>query len=139
MKIVKAGVYAVLRFLGFIAVPLYLVHIIDSNFPGVLPYTFEHLEMIFFVVGIPLIAFYFLAEALKNWKLKLLFEFIAITLVLLWTYFVLGGGKMSISYEGLNLHIDYYPLLILLLLGIALRYPASAMKHYLEYRSEPQR
>lgn len=139
MKIIKATVYAILRFLGFVVLPLYLAYLITTNFPDLLPYDFIHFCNILILVGLPLIIFYFLSEALNNWKLAMLFEFLAITLVLFWTYYILGGGKLSISYQGINFSIDYFPFLALILLGIALKYPASAMKHYLRSHSEQHR
>ncbi len=136
MKIVKPTVFAILRFIGFIAVPLYLVYFVDQNFPGILPYTFEYFRNIVLMVGIPLVILYFLSEALENWKMRAASECLAITLVLFWTYFVLGGGRINVSYEGINFAIDYFPLLVLMLFAIALRYPASVMKHYLRSHSE---
>lgn len=131
MKIIKAAVYAILRFLGFVLIPIYLAYLITTNFPDLLPYDFIHFRNMLIIVGLPLIIFYFLSDALNNWKLAMLFEFLAITSVLFWTYYILGGGKLSISYQGINFSIDYFPFLALILLGIILKYPASAMKHYL--------
>jgi len=132
MKLIKPAVFAVLRFLGFVAIPLYLVTLVNGAYPDLLPYSYEYFRNIILFVGIPLIILYFLAEALENPKYKLVFHISAITVVLLWTYFILGGGIMHISYQGIRFSLNYYSLLLLILLGIALRYPIPIVKCYLE-------
>ena len=132
MKIIKPTVWAALRFIGFVVVPLYLVGIVNSKFPGILPYTYEYFRNVVVIVGIPLILLSFFAESVENLKLRIIFEVLSLALVILWTYYILGGGLLHISYEGISLFINYYSLLILILLGIALKLPANIMRYYLE-------
>ncbi len=132
MKLGRAIGTSILEITLLIAIPLYLLNLVNENYPGILPYDFTTLRVMLIVFGSLTTLFYFLSAATERLKARVIFEVSAITMLLIWTYFVLSGGVIHISYEGVDFTIIYTPFLILILIMLALKYPAAILRYYSE-------
>ena len=130
MKLGRAIGVAILEIIFLIAIPLYLLNLVNENYPGILPYNFTELRMMLILFGSLTTLFYFLSAAIERLRARLIFEVSAITMLIIWTYFVLSGGVIHISYEGIDFTIIYTPFLILILAMLPLKYPAAIMRYY---------
>ena len=131
MKIWEATLYFILRVIVLVVAPLILIYLINANYPGLLGYRLENAFYVVVLLAVPAVMLHFFADITTSTK-KMIFELISLTLILVYTYLILGSGTTHLYYKSLNMEL-YYPLLLYIILGsIAIRYPTIFLRYYAE-------
>ncbi len=135
MKILKPTLMLFTRFFIFTGIPVALIYGINASYPGLLDPRYLHSLHIAMYLGIPIVIFYFLADVWKGWK-STFSEIVALTLVLVYTVLIMGFGNSHFSYKNLDFHIFYVPLLLLIIIGVLIRFPVPILRFLAEDREE---
>ncbi len=130
MKLMKAIFSAISHMLVFVVVPFILITLINLNYPGILAGKENYLMTVVIFVGIPIALSYFIMELTESPLKKMIFEILAISLVLIWTFLVMGAGETVIYYLKIKIILYYPALLTLILISISIRYPAAILRYY---------
>ncbi|GEM_PF-5500005 len=134
MKLLKAIIFSIARAIVFIGIPLGVITLINSNYPGLLDERYLHALKLAMYLGVPIVAFYFLADSFEG-IVSMIGELIALTLVLAYTLLLLGMGIAHISYENVKITLIYPTLLAIVVIGVIIRFPTPILK-YLAWREE---
>ncbi len=124
----KLILFTIFRVIVFIAIPISLILAVNMNYPGLLSDRYLAEITLATMIGVPVVIFYFLTDISKG-KKKMIYETIALTLVLVYTLLMLGLGNAVFYYSSLRIFIYYVPLLWLILLGIIVRYPVGVLRY----------
>ncbi len=138
MKLLKPILNAIARVFIIIILPIIFVKYFNDYF-SYLGISLSEYIIPIIVTGIVYIAFRFLEEYYENPKYKMIFCGIALGIIILWTYYLLNRGVLRIDIEGIVVTIYYYPLLIILIIFMILRYPEIFMRYYSELQRYDQR
>ena len=136
MKLWEAVVFFVFRLIVLVAAPLTLVYIVNSNYPGLLGHGVITTVYAVILLALPAVLLHFLADITQSSHKKMILELISLTLILLYTYIILGSGETHLYYKSLNVELYYSMLLYLILASIAMRYPTIFLRHYAEKSEE---
>ncbi len=120
--------FTVFRAIVFIVIPISLILAVNMNYPGLLSDKYLAEIIMATIIGVPVVFFYFLTD-ISEGKKKILYETIALTLVLAYTLLILGFGNAVFYYNKLKIFIYYLPLLALILIGIIVRYPVAILRY----------
>ncbi len=137
MKIFHAILVTFVQIMIYIVIPIFMVTSINSTYPGLMEGRYIHLVQIATMIGVPIVIFYILSSMTSGLK-SLIFEVIALGLVILYTFMILGMGHTQLSYENIVIRLYYPTLLYIIIFGIALRFPAALFKYLAERESEGQ-
>ncbi len=138
MSALKPSLKAVGRLFLLIVLPILFVKYFNQYF-SYLGVSLREYSLPIILTGVIYIAFRFLEEYHKNPKYKMVFSGIALTMLLVWTYYLLNRGVFTINLKSAGVTVYYYPLLMIFIILILLRYPESFMRYYLELRKYDQR
>jgi len=134
MKIkLKPILNAIGRFFVIILLPILFVKYFNEYF-SYLGVSFGEYSIPIIITGFIYIAFRFLEEYYENPKYKMIFGGFALGMITFWTYYLLNRGNFAVNVEGIRVTIYYYPLLVILIIFLILRYPEIFMKYYSELR-----
>jgi len=129
MKILKPTLLAIMRFIFLIIVPIMMVDYLLRLAPevGIDMRTYTTFVLL---MGILYIIFKFLEESNENPKLQMIFGMIALTFIILWTYYIANQGIIRVSIENILVELDYLAFLWVIIFLMALRYPLIFLKYY---------
>ncbi len=119
------------RFFLIILLPILFVKYFNEYF-SYLGVSLREYGIPIIITGLIYISFRFLEEYYENPKYKMIFGGIALGMIIFWTYYLLNRGVFSVNVEGIRVTIYYYPLLVILIIFMLLRYPEIFMKYYSE-------
>lgn len=138
MKLLKPIILAIMRFIFLIILPIILIDYLTSIFPQI---GIDEARYTTFVLlmGILYIAFKFMEESSENPKFQMVFGMVALTFIILWTYYIANEGVIRISIENILVELDYMAFLWIILLLMALRYPLIFLKYYSELQRSAQK
>ncbi len=122
---------AIGRFFLIILLPILFVKYFNEYF-SYLGVSLGEYSIPIIITGLIYISFRFLEEYHKNPKYKMIFGGIALGMIIFWTYYLLNRGVFTVNVEGIRVTIYYYPLLVILIIFMLLRYPEIFMKYYSE-------
>ena len=120
--------FAVMRIIVFIVIPVALILAVNINYPGLISDRYMAEIIMATIVGVFVVLFYFLADISRR-KKKMIYESIALTLVLVYTFLILGFGRAEFNYSELKIFIYYLPLFYLIIAGIVVRYPVVILRY----------
>ena len=134
----KSILNAIARFFVIILLPILFVKYFNEYFSyfGV---SLSEYSIPIIITGFIYITFRFLEEYYENPKYKIIFGGIALGMIIFWTYYLLNKGILAVNVEGIRVTIYYYPLLIILIIFMILRYPEIFMKYYSELQKYDQK
>ena len=116
------------RIFVFIVIPVALIVAVNVNYPGLLTDRYLLEITIATIVGALIVLFYFLSDISER-KKKMIYETIALTLVLVYTVLILGFGNAEFHYDKLKIYLYYLPLFYLIIAGIVVRYPVILLRY----------
>ncbi len=135
MKAWEATIFLILRVIVLVIAPLVLVYLVNMNYPGLIGYKTELVFYIVILLAVPAVILHFFGDITQSNK-KVVFESISLTLLLIYTYLLLGSGSTHLYYKSLDMEL-YYPILLYIIIGsIAIRYPTIFLRYYAEKSKE---
>ena len=134
MKILKPLFLLIGRAFVFIGIPLALIYVINVNYPGLLEERYIHTLALAMYLGIPIVLLYFIADAFDGLK-SMIAELAALSLILAYTFLILGFGTAHLSYEKVSISLCYPILLYIIIAGVLIRFPTPILR-YLSWKSE---
>ncbi len=139
MKLLKPIILAVIRFVFLIILPIMLIDYLTDMFPQI---GIDEARYTTFVLlmGLLYIAFKFMEESNENPKFQMVFGMVALTFLILWTYYIANEGIIKVSIENILVELDYLAFLWVIIFLMVLRYPLIFMRYYSELqRSAPKK
>ena len=134
MNLFSAILKVVLKSIVFIGIPISIIYIVSTNYPGLLTDRYLTVLTIAMYLGIPIVLLYFLSYICEG-IYRMLFEIGALILLIIYTILIMGYGQTHIKYQELDISIYYPVLMYLVILGILIRFPIPVLR-YLSEESE---
>ena len=128
MSKLRILMFTIFRIIVFIVVPVALILAVNINYPGLLTHKYIFEITIATIVGVMIVFFYFLSDITQR-KKKVIYETVALSLVLIYTVLILGFGNAEFHYNELKIFIHYLPLFYLIIAGVAVRYPVIFLRY----------
>ncbi len=138
MKLLKPILLAIMRFVFLIILPIMLVDFLMDMAPEI-GIDVAKYGTFLLLMGVLYIAFKFMEESNENPKLQMVFGMIALTFVILWTYYIANQGIIRVSIENILVELDYMTFLWVIIILMALRYPLIFLKYYSKLQKSDQR
>ncbi|NPA75756.1 MAG: hypothetical protein GXO25_06715 [Euryarchaeota archaeon] len=136
MKLLRTIFTAIAHSLVYIGIPLALIYALNANYPGLLEARYVRFVHIAILLGIPIVVMYALADLTSGIK-SMIFEIIALVLVIIYTFMILGMGSTELTYQNVKIYLFYPVLLYIVILGIAIRFPSAVFKYLAEREQNP--
>ncbi len=128
MKKSHVIMFTIFRIIVFIVTPVALILSVNINYPGLLTDRYLSEITMATIVGVLIVFFYFLSDISRR-KKKMIYETIALSLVLIYTILILGFGKTEFHYSELKIFLYYLPLFYLIVAGVVVRYPVIFLRY----------
>ena len=128
MSVSKMITRVVAHSVVFIGIPFALVYALNANYPGMLEARQVRSLELAMSIGIPIVIFYALADITNGWK-NMIFEGISLSLVLIYTFLVMGFGQTHVQYKQVDIYLFYPFLMYMIVLGVAVRFPTVILRY----------
>ena len=130
-RIIEFFFVTISNVLIFIVIPYFLVMALVVNFPEIMQDRAPNLIQSILILGSIIVltgALHTYFDKGNIWRCLL--GIVYISVILLWTYIMLGGGDTSLNYRELNIYIEFRGLLYLTLFSISLKIILAIMEFF---------
>nr|AAZ32474.1 hypothetical protein [uncultured euryarchaeote Alv-FOS1] len=136
MNLLRTTFTAIAHALVYIGIPFALIYALNTNYPGLLEARYLRFLEIAIMLGVPIVILYAAADLTKGLK-SMIFEIVALMLVVTYTFMILGFGSTEINYKSTRIYLFYPVLMYIVILGIAIQFPSAIFKYLSEKEQNP--